>query len=177
MNGYNFLLMQKSIIPTRGVITRTAEIDIDSSIDKVFNYISAEESLTKFLKKYGPIHAVEKHETHKGPWTMPGAYRTLYFESGDTLREDLLIFNPFTYFAYSISEFSNVTKHLSGIAYGQFAFTTRENKTHVTWTYSFKPKNFFTAIPLSIFMSLYFKKYMQQGLKISKGDIEGSESK
>src|SRR5258706_7692405 len=128
--------MQENKIPTRGVITRTAEIEIDSSIDKVFNYISAEESLTKFLKKYGPIHAVEKYEMHKGPWSIPGAYRTLYFETGDTLREELLIFHPFTYFAYSISEFSNATKHLSDIAYGQFAFETKENKTHVTWTYS-----------------------------------------
>ena len=168
--------MQLSKIPTRGVVTRTAKIEIDSPITRVFNYISAEESLTKFLKKYGPIHAVERHETHKGPWTAPGAYRTLYFESGDTLREELLIFEPFTYFAYSISEFSNVTKHLSDIAYGQFKFEATENKTHVTWIYSFKPKNFFAAIPLSIFMSLYFKKYMEQGLQISKSDIESSKT-
>ncbi len=163
-------------IPTRGVITRTAAIEINSSIDLVFNYISAEESLTKFLKKYGPIHAVEKHETHKGPWTIPGAYRTLYFESGDTLREELLVFKPFTYFAYSISEFSNITKHLSAIAYGQFKFETAENKTHVTWIYSFKPRNFLASILLSIFMSLYFKKYMQQGLQIAKTDIESGKS-
>jgi hypothetical protein len=168
--------MQESKIPTSGVIKRTAEIDIDASIEKVFNYISAEESLTKFLKKYGPIHAVEKHVTHKGPWSMPGAYRTLYFESGDTLREELLVFTPFTYFAYSISEFSSVTKHLSDIAYGHFEFVKKENKTHVTWTYSFKPKNFLTSIPLSIFMSLYFKKYMRQGLQIAKNDIESNKS-
>lgn len=165
--------MQESKIPTSGVITRTAKIEIDSSIDKVFNYISAEESLTKFLKRYGPIHAVERTEMHKGPWSIPGAYRTLYFETGDTLREELLIFQPFTYFAYSISEFSNFAKHLTDIAYGQFAFETKENKTYITWTYSFKPKNFLTGIPLSIFMSLYFEKYMQQGLQISKKDIEG----
>ena len=164
--------MPEGIIPTKGVITRTAEIEIDSSIDKVFSYISAEESLTKFLKRYGPIHAVQRAEMHKGPWSIPGAYRTLYFETGDTLREDLLIFQPFTYFAYSISEFSNSTKYLTDIAYGQFAFEPRGDKTLVAWTYSFKPKNFFTSVLISIFMSLYFKKYMEQGLKISKKDIE-----
>ncbi|MEO6453911.1 MAG: SRPBCC family protein [Ginsengibacter sp.] len=166
--------MQEGEIPGTGVITTTAEIEIDSPIHKVFNYISAEKSLTKFLKKYGPIHAVKSAEMHKGPWSVPGAYRTLHFESGDTLREELLIFQPYTYFAYSISEFSNVTKHLSDIAYGQFSFKTKEDKTHVTWIYSFKPKNFFTRILLSIFMSLYFKKYMQQGLQLSKKDIESS---
>ncbi len=66
--------MQKSKIPAKGVITRTAQIEIDSSIERAFNYISAEESLTKFLKKYGPIHAVIKYKMHKGPWSIPGAY-------------------------------------------------------------------------------------------------------
>ncbi|MEO8766297.1 MAG: SRPBCC family protein [Ginsengibacter sp.] len=168
--------MQEKKIPTVGVITGTAQIDINSSIERVFYYLADEKSLTKFLKKYGPIHAVTKFETHKGPWTMPGACRTLYFESGDTLREELLAFEPVTYFAYSISEFSNVIRHLSAIAYGQFAFVRKENKTHVTWTYSFKPKNSAVAIPLSIFMSFFFKKYMLQGLQISKRDIENSNN-
>jgi Polyketide cyclase / dehydrase and lipid transport len=168
--------MQVSKIPASGVITRKAAIDIEASIEAVFKYISAEESLTKFLKKYGPIHAIERHETHKGPWTMPGAYRTLYFESGDTLREELLIFTPHTYFAYSISEFTAATKYLADVAYGQFEFETRGDKTHVTWIYSFKPKNFLASIPLSIFMSMYFKKYMLQGLQISKRDIESAQS-
>src|SRR5450432_1510249 len=105
--------MQQSAIPTKGIIKRIAEIEIDAPIEKVFNYISAEESLPKFLKRYGPVHAIEKWETHKGPWSFAGACRTLYFEGGDTLREELLSFHPSTYFAYSISEFSGSVKHLN----------------------------------------------------------------
>lgn len=164
--------MTHSQIPTKGVITGTAEIFIDSDKDFVFKYITAEDVLPKILKKYGPVHAVEKVVINKGPWSVAGAYRTLYFDSGDTLREELLTFKPSEYFDYSISEFSNFAKHLSEIAYGQFWFTTRGNQTAVRWTYTFKPKNMLTKAVLSLFMDVYFKKYMQQCLQIVKSNIE-----
>lgn len=163
-------------IPNSGVIKKTAVVDIVSPVQRVFGYISAEESLPKFLKKYGPVHAVTGAKMHKGPWSVPGAYRTLHFDSGDTLREELLVFQPFSYFAYCISDFSNVTKYLCHIAYGEFNFKPLNGTTQVSWTYSFKPRNFLTSILLSAFMSLYFKKYMQQGLQLAKEDIERQHS-
>lgn len=165
--------MEQRKISVKG-ITRVAHIEISSPVEEVFAYISAEESLPKFLKRYGPIHGIARWESHKGPWAFEGAYRTLHFEGGDTLREELIAFQPPVYFAYSISEFSSSARHLADIAYGEFSFEGAEKKTYVSWRYTFKPKNFFTAILLSLFMSLYFKPYMQQGLEISKKDIEGS---
>lgn len=159
-------------IPTKGTVTGKAEIDIAAGIQQVFDYIPSEKSLPEYLKSYGPIHAVVRSELHKGPWSEPGAYRTLYFETGDTLREDLLAFHAPTYFAYSISEFSNFAKHLSSIAYGEWSFKSGENKTNVQWKYTFKPKNILTKMVVSLFMHLYFRKYMQQSLLNAKKNIE-----
>ncbi len=166
--------MAETLTLSKDLVTRQASINIASDRETVFNYLSAEESLTHFLKKYGPIHAVVKHETHKGPWSMPGACRTLYFDNGDTLREEMISYHPHDSFSYHISDFSGTVKNLASMAIGEFSFSSEGSQTNVVWTYTFQAKNAFTAVIVSLFMDLFFKKYMQQNLLIAKANIENS---
>lgn len=164
--------MDQLNIPRDGLITQVAVITINSSQEKVFAFISDAASLPKMIRQYGPIHGVEKSVLHKGPWSAPGAYRTIYFDSGDTLREELMAFDAPHYFAYNISAFTNFARFLTRIAYGEWWFKQQGNATEVTWKYSFKPKNFLTKIPLSIFVRQSFGKYMHNCLLNAKQLVE-----
>ena len=164
--------MQQLSIPAKGVINQVAVININAPCDVVFNYVTNPASLPKMLQHYGPVHGVERSEIHQGPWSAPGAYRTIHFTSGDTLREELLAFDAPFYFAYKISDFSNFARHLTAVAYGQWWFNQQQDTTEVTWRYSFQPKNLFTRIPLSAFVHLSFGKYMHNCLRNAKMQIE-----
>ena len=159
-------------IPVKGVIIKTASIDVRRPVEEVFDFVTDENSLPKILPKLGPIHAVTGSTIIKGPWRQAGATRTLHFDSGDTLKEQLLAFNRPFYFSYSISEFSNFAKHLTRIAYGQWWFSAMEGGTHIDWKYSFLPKNAFTRPVVSLFMNKYYEKYMNQCLHLVRQYVE-----
>lgn len=166
--------MHQETIPAKGVITNTSVIDIQESCGKVFSYVAAPESLPKFFQQYGPIHGIEKSVLHKGAWSAAGAVRTIHFDSGDTLREELIAFDPPRYFSYSISEFSNFAKYLTAVGYGEWWFEQKDDCTRVTWKYTFKPKNFLTGLPLSLFVKKSFSKYMDNCLQNAKKYIEAN---
>jgi len=164
-------------IPTTGVVTKQASIEVNSDIQTTFNYVTDPKSLPEFLKKHGPIHAISKSEMIKGSWGTPGAARILTFDSGDTLVETLLSMDPPKYFSYSIGEFSNFAKHLTKIGYGEWWFEEKNGSTMVTWKYSFLPKNGFTRGVLTLFTGLFYKAYMQQGLALIKERVEKSKAR
>lgn len=164
--------MEKSPIPTNGVLVRTAEIDVANSRETVFKYISGGEALPAWLKKCGPVNGVVKTVVNKGPYTTVGASRTVYFDDGSTIVEQLTEFDPFSYYAYSVTDITNALRHLTNLGYGQWWFEERAAVTHVKWTYSFVPKNVVARLFLSVFLSLFYKKFMNQALQLAKGQLE-----
>lgn len=164
--------MSQSSISAKGLLNRRAETDINASIETVFNYISSGELLPDWLKKCGPVNGVVKTEIVKGPYNFPGASRTVYFDNGDTLTEQLLSFDPVGYYSYSVTKITDPLRHLTSIGYGQWWFENQPGGTHVKWVYSFLPKNLFARLALSIFLSLFYTKFMNQALRLAKARIE-----
>ena len=164
--------MEQPPIPVNGVLKRTAEIDISATSQTTFQYISNSDVLPAWLKKCGPINGAVKTVINKGPYSVVGANRTVYFDNGDTIVEQLTWFEPYVYYSYSVTNFSDFLRHLTNIGYGQWWFENIDDKTHVKWVYTFVPKNFFSRMVLSLFLSLFYTKFMNQSLQLAKTQIE-----
>ena len=164
--------MEQPPIPVTGVIKRKAAIEVNCRKEAAFAYIDSATSLPDWLKKCGPVNGAVKVEINKGPYSFVGASRTVYFDNGDTIVETLASYTPPVYYSYSVTQFSDFLRHLTNIAYGQWWFQDVGGKTHVTWVYTFVPKNIFSKIILSIFAGLFYKKFMTQCLQLVKGEIE-----
>lgn len=162
--------------PPKRALHRSAEIDINASLESVFAYISSGEKLPDWLKKCGPVNGAVKVEIVKGPYSFVGASRKVDFDNGDTLVEQLTSYDPFTSYSYSVTHITNSLHHLTNAGFGQWWFTNNNNTTHLKWTYSFVPNNFFARMVLSIFLSLFYTKFMNQSLKLAKANMERQKS-
>lgn len=158
------------------VLKRSAEIDINASVESVFDYISSGGKLPEWLKKCGPINGAVKVEIIKGPYSFVGASRTVDFDNGDTLVEQLTSYDPFTSYSYSVTHITNSLHNLTRAGYGQWWFTNNNSGTHLKWTYSFVPNNFFAGVVLSLFLSLFYTKFMNRSLKLAKTNLELQKS-
>lgn len=164
--------MEKTRIPTESALAQTAEIHIDQDREAVFNFIASGETLPAWLKKYGPINGATKTVVTKGPYSEIGARRMVYFTDGSTLVEQLLEFEPVAYYSYSVTEITNVLRHLTATGYGQWWFGQAGTTTHVKWVYSFVPKNGLARVLLSVFLSLFYHTFMNQCLQRAKAQLE-----
>ena len=162
--------------PPEKALHRSAEIDINASIQTVFNYISSSEKLPEWLKKCGPINGAIKVEVVKGPYSFVGATRTVDFDNGDTLVEELTSYDPVTSYSYSVTHITNSLNKLTRAGYGQWWFTNNNSGTHLKWTYSFVPNNFLAGVVLSIFLSLFYTRFMNHSLKLAKASLERENS-
>lgn len=158
--------------PPKGSLQRTAEIDVNASIEKVFNYITNGQVLPAWLKKSGPISGETRVDIIKGPYSAPGASRKVYFQNGDSLLEQLTWFDPVTYYSYSVTEITAGIRHLTSIGYGQWWFQQINGKTHIKWVYSFLPKNIFARAVLSMFLTMFYTKFMNHSLGLAKAELE-----
>jgi hypothetical protein len=159
-------------VPTIGVIKETVSVLVDCTKERAYNYVSGSEQLPDWLKKSGPISGVSFVEIIKGPYTQVGAKRKVTFEDGDTVQEELISYNPYANYAYRITAFSDFLRKLTNAAYGQLWFDRIDDKTRITWMYSYTYKNTFSRIILWLFNTLLFKKFMQKGLNNVKVHIE-----
>ncbi len=162
-------------VPKTGVVKSFCSVLVDCSKETAYNYISNSEELSQWLLKFGPISSVKNVEVIKGPYTEIGATRKVTFENDDTIQEELISCHPFANYAYRVTLFSDFLKHLTNAAFGQLWFDTVDDKTRITWVYSYTYKNIFARAVLWLFNQLLFKKYMQKALINAKGEIENAD--
>ena len=87
----------------------------------------------------------------------------------------MLSYNPNSNYSYRVTEFTNKLRHFSNVAYGQVWIDTIDDKTRITWDYTFKYKNLFSKIMLSFVLTFVFKKFMQESLDHAKAYIENGD--
>jgi Polyketide cyclase / dehydrase and lipid transport len=155
-----------------GVWTKVV-FDIAAPVERVFDFEVAEGVLTKVLKQYGPIPAVAHTKVLSGPWGRPGANRTIFFEDGSTLHEEITDFRRPGYFAYRISQFEgNTLAHLAASATGCWTFEkvgeNASDQTHIEWIYSFEPKSWLARPVLSVFAHTFYHGFMRQALRLTR---------
>ncbi len=162
-------------VPTKKVLVKKASVIVNCSKQTAFEYISSSIELPNWLKKSGPIKGDLSVTIIKGPYSFVGAQRLITFTDKSTVQEELISYNPFANYAYKITNFSNFFKMLTKIAFGQFWFDTVDDKTRITWAYSYTYKNIFTRPIIWLFNLLFFKKFMQHDLNNAKEQIENGD--
>lgn len=145
---------------------------VRAPIQDVFHFVVAEDVLPKVLLGYGPVPGVVATSGNTGPWDVPGSMRTIHLKNGDTAREQVTDFQPPSYFAYRVSDFTFVLKHLATQGRGQWWFTSGEGGTHVKWTYTFMARSAFTQPFLRIFALLLWRGYMRVAIRETKAQLE-----
>ncbi|MGB1307582.1 MAG: SRPBCC family protein [Oceanihabitans sp.] len=162
-------------IPSKRVLKRSAQITINCTKATAFQFISCNQEIPNWLKQYKSIPAAIYAETIKDTYNQPGAVRKVHFDHNESVIEELLSYNPNANYSYKITNFTSKLKHLTKAAYGQVWFNTINDKTHITWDYTFTYKNIFARILLSMVLTLAFKKFMQSSLKHAKQYIENGD--
>lgn len=169
-------MTEVQVIPQNAKLKRTTSVLVSTNSKSAFELISSSEKLSEWLKKSPPIPGAQSVEVIDGPYNRVGAKRIVNFEGGDSAQEELVSFHPHSNYAYRISSFSNFLGKLSDAAYGQIWFDQIENQTRITWEYYFTYKSIFARIVLSLFLSLGYKKFMQNSLQNAKQLLENSKS-
>ncbi|MCJ7465334.1 MAG: hypothetical protein MUO53_01400, partial [Maribacter sp.] len=159
-------------LPKKGLLKRSAQVLVDCDKKTAFNFISSEAELPNWLKKTGPVPAALNTEIIKGPYNFVGARRKVQFVGGDSVIEELMTFNPYANYSYNVTGFRKLLGFMSKKAYGQLWFDTLDDKTRITWEYSFSYKNSFVRPLLSLFLSLFYKKFLINSLENAKGCLE-----
>lgn len=159
-------------IPKKGLLTLVAQTTINCSKREAFEFISSNDELPNWLKKSGMVHAALNAEVLTGTYLNVGARRRVYFDGGNSVLEELLTYNPHANYSYKISEFTNIISRFSTHAYGQFWFDREDDKTRVTWEYSFSHKNAVSRIILGLMLTKSFRKFMEQSLQNARMCIE-----
>jgi hypothetical protein len=162
-------------IATNEGIMRSHEVSITRQTvlpgtpETVFNFITAEDVLPKILTRYGPLPAVIKTSENTGPWTVAGSARLIHLADGTTVREQVVRFEPTSFFAYRVWEFGNpIVRSLASGARGEWTFSSAPGGTLVTWKYTFTAKNSFATLPLSAITQILWRGYMDVCLENSK---------
>lgn len=162
-------------IPLSGVVKKTAEILVKCNQETAFDFIIGIDELPLWLKKYSIIEGARNVEVLIGPYKETGAKRKLFFDSGDSIVEELLSCNYPLNYSYSVTQFTSVFKYLTKAAYGQFWFDVNDDQTRITWEYSITYRNLLSKVLISLLMPLIFKKFLMQSLTNAKGVIESKD--
>lgn len=148
----------------RIAITRHA--DLPGAIEAVFSTITAEDILPKVLTGYGPLPAVTHTSDLTGPWDTPGSIRTVHLADGSRVREQLLVRDTPTHFAYRVFDFRHaLLKRLAREGHGDWRLRRAGTNTTITWTYTFEARNAVAAVPLWLIAKLLWRGYMDVCLK------------
>jgi hypothetical protein len=151
-------------IPARGVKKVSASVLVDCDKKTAFQFISSASQLSNWLKKSGPVSGARSVTIVKGPYDHDGAIRKVEFESGDSVQEEIIKYDPFVSYAYQVTAFTNFFRKLTDMAYGELWFDRYGDRTRITWVYAYTYKNLFAGLFISIFNALVFRKFMQKGL-------------
>jgi hypothetical protein len=158
-------------------ISTTAEAEVDSSQEAAFGYTVAEDVLPKVLWNHGIIPGVSHTQVLEVPsWDQPGALRIVHLNDGNTANEEITDFLRARYFAYRVFNFTGMMGGLVEEARGQWWFVMHDGKTRVRWTYTFVPKNAFSAGILRTVIVPNFSGYMRGALSRIKAAVESENS-
>lgn len=124
--------------------------------------------LPDILLGYGPLPAVVGTSGQSGPWDRPGSGRTVHLADGSTAFEEVTVCQRPSYFAYRVSKPTNILRLLVREAVGQWWFEEQADQTSITWTYTFHPHNFLTALLLFPVVRLFWNGYMRVGLTATR---------
>lgn len=124
--------------------------------------------LSDILLGYGPLPRVVATTDQTGPWDRPGSKRTVHLADGTTALEEVTDCEYPAYFAYRVSNFTNMLRFLVRDARGQWWFTKGSNATRVAWTYTFNARSPLAGLLLFPIVKLLWRGYMRVAINATK---------
>ncbi|MEB2775124.1 SRPBCC family protein [Algoriphagus sp. D3-2-R+10] len=159
-------------VPSKHILFTTAEVIINCDKETAYKFVSSVDKLSSWLLKTGPIYGVIKVSTLRGHWEKVGDNRLVERGDSATLVEELISVHPYSNYSYQTTDFSDIFKHFTKKTYGHMWFDTVDDQTRLRWVYTFTYKNLLSRIFLSLFVPLFLKKYLQNGLNNAKAFLE-----
>lgn len=110
---------------------------INNSLERVYDFIVAEDVVLKFLKGKP---ALLEYNMEVGPWNHSGATRINTFEGGSKLRETIIDCVRPTYFQYMLTEFKGgVFEGMVEQGIATFSLSSYGPRTNVHWSFQMRP--------------------------------------
>ena len=131
-------------------------------MERVFDFVVAEDVLPRILRRWGPIPAVAGTSGLTGPWNTPGSERTILLADGSTARERVLAWERPRRFEYRVDGFTSPLGRLADHATGYWEFTETARGSSFRWTYAFEARGRLVAPLLSMFVRTAWARYMGQ---------------
>jgi Polyketide cyclase / dehydrase and lipid transport len=155
----------------RSLVSSTVSITVRRPRPAVFKWFVPVE-LRDILLGYGPLPAVVRTTGQTGPWEQPGSRRTVHLADGNTAQEEVTACEPPHYFAYRVSGFTNILRHFTSGAEGQWWFEEAGDSTEVKWSYTFHARSVLTGVLLFPIAKLLWNGYMRVGIQAVKERAE-----
>jgi hypothetical protein len=136
--------------------------ELATGVDRTFDVIVAEDVLPKVLQRWGPIPGVTGTRDLTGPWDTPGSQRTVVLADGSTAREQVLVWERPSRFAYRVDRFTNPLGRLVDHAIGSWEFMPTGAGSRFRWTYELRTQGRLSAALLRAFVRFAWAHYMSQ---------------
>lgn len=115
---------------------------------------------TRFYPRFGPLPATIRVLDQSGPWNTVGQTRRLELSDGGHVTETITDVEPPAFFAYELSDFQKIFKHLVDHARAEWIFTPVNEGTLVHWTYTFFPHKRWGWL-VYLIVRIWWERYMR----------------
>jgi hypothetical protein len=147
------------------------QAQIHKQANEIFDCVLPIE-LSHIFKKYKFLPGVIRTD-EKEKWIKSGLTRTVFFEDGNTAKEQLTEVNSPEYFAYKITNFTSALRFLVYQINGNWKFTTpNADLTKIVWEYELIPKNNFAHWIILTFLLKDIKVFLQNSMDIIVQDLQ-----
>src|SRR5689334_14897473 len=137
----------------------------DFSAKEVYQHLDkCGNSLSNFMKRYGPVPGVLSTEILSGNWGEPGSKRLVHMDDGSTAMDHMLRVDAPHFFSYEVVNFTSMLRLLVDKVYGEWNLDEVGGKTFVKWTYQLQPKSIIFVPFLYLFSIFFVKPYLFQTL-------------
>jgi hypothetical protein len=144
---------------TNLVVLNALEAVVQNNVERVFDFIVAEDIVVFFRKSSPAIVAVEDQT---GTWNHPGASRIIVMDNGNRFRESIIAYQRPYLFHYMLTEFSGAPqKGIVNEAIAMFIMQPYGPRTHVSWHYAMRPESDARLADARAFMQNVWRPWQQ----------------
>jgi hypothetical protein len=159
----------------RPIVTEVSGL-VDADVETAFR-VFASIDLSTILHGRGPLPAVTAVEKQTGAWDGVGQTREILLSDGSRMREELTRVEAPRHFAYVVSEFTGVLRHLVREMRGSWHFDPLQgspSRSRARWRYEFHCTSAVATLPSLPIVRLLWTPIMQRALELASAQAAAS---
>lgn len=117
-----------------------------------------------YLSSTPTVPGVARIEPLIGTWQVPGDRRRVVFTDGNSAVEEIIQSAQPQQLRYVVWNLTNRMGRYTSYAVGEFAFSGDLQRTHVRWTYSYRPKLWPDGLFIRSFVRTDYRDFMASSL-------------